>query len=140
MGSSPNFGCTGFAYTGNITVGSPTSETATNVSASVSVTSSGLIYQRLGQTGTETVTICNNSAVSAIAGPIYLVLSITGSGVTAVNNTSTSTALGGAPYWTAQPGSLAPSACVPVTVKLSYGIDNFTTTPTVYSGYPMSIN
>jgi beta-glucosidase len=140
VGSSPNFGCTGFAYTGNITVGSPTSETATNVSSSVSVTSSGLIYQRLGQTGTETVTICNKSAVSAIAGPIYLALSISGSGVTAVNNTSTSTALGGAPYWTAQPGSLAPSACVPVTVTLSYGIDNFTTTPTVYSGYPMSIN
>lgn len=140
VGSSPNFGCTGFAFTGNIAVGSPSSETATNVSTSVSVTSSGLIYQRLGQTGTETVTICNKSAVSAIAGPIYLVQSITGSGVTAVNNTGTSSALGGAPYWTAQPGPLAPSACVPVTVTLSYGIDNFTTTPTVYSGFPMSIN
>lgn len=140
VGSSPNFGCTPFAYTGSLTVGSPTSETATNVSTSVSVTSSGLIYQRLAKTGTETVTICNNSAVSAIAGPIYLVLSITGSGVTAANNTGTSTALGGAPYWTAQPGPLAPSACVPVTVTLSYGIDNFTTAAAVYSGYPMSIN
>jgi hypothetical protein len=29
---------------------------------------------------------------------------------------------------------------VPVTVTLSYGIDNFTTTAAVYSGYPMSIN
>jgi len=140
VGSSPNFGCTDFAYTGNITVGSPTSETATNVSTSVSVTSSGLIYQRLAKTGTETVTICNKSAVSAIAGPIYLVLSINGSGVTAVNNTSISTALGGAPYWTALSGSLAPGACAPTTVTLSYGIDNFTTAATVYSGYPMSLN
>ncbi|MGA3239731.1 MAG: glycoside hydrolase family 3 C-terminal domain-containing protein [Bryobacteraceae bacterium] len=140
VGSAPNFACTPFAYTGSLTVGSPTSETATNVNASVSVTSSGLIYQRLAKTGAETVTICNNSAVSAVAGPIYLVLSITGSGVTAANNTGTSTALGGAPYWTAQPGPLAPGACVPVTVTLSYGIDNFSTTAAVYSGYPMSIN
>jgi len=140
VGSSPNFGCTPFAYTGNLTVTGATSETATNASASVSVTSTGLVYNRLQKTGAETVTICNNSAVSAVAGPIYLVLSITGSGVTAVNNTGISTALGGAPYWTAQPGSLAPGACVPVTVTLSYGIDNFTTTATVYSGYPMSIN
>jgi hypothetical protein len=109
----------------------------TNVSSQVAVTSSGLVYNRLHQTGTETVTLTNTSA-SPIFGPIELVLSLVGSGVTAVNNTGSLTAAeGGSPYWTALPsGSLAPGASVTVTVTLSYGVGNFTTAnPTVYSGW-----
>jgi beta-glucosidase len=132
--AAPATGCTGFAYTGQITVGSGTSESATNVTALVSVTSSGFVYNRIHGTGSETVTLTNTSA-AAIPGPIQLSLSIVGSGATAVNNTGTSTALGDDPYWTVQPGSLAPGASLTVTVTLAYGIDNFSTpSPAVYSG------
>ena len=132
VGASP--GCTGFAYTGQIAVGSGTSESATNDVGLVSVTASGFVYNRLRGTGSETVTITNTSA-AAISGPIQLVLSIVGSGVTPVNNSGNSNALGGDPYWTAQSGSLAPGASVTITVTLSYGIGNFTTpSPSVYSG------
>ncbi len=127
-------GCTGFAYTGHFAVGSGPSESATNVTGSVSVTSSGIVYNRIHGTGSEAVTITNTSAV-AISGPIQLTLSIVGSGATPVNNTGTSNALGGDPYWTAQSGSLAPGASVTVTVTLAYGIDNFNTpSPMIYSG------
>jgi beta-glucosidase len=130
-------GCTAFSYTGNITVTGAASVPGTNVGSSVSVTSSGMVYNRIHGTGTETVTITNTSA-SPISAPIELVLSIVGSGVKAVNNTGTLTAAqGGDPYWTAlSSGSLAPGASVTVTVTLSYGVGNFTTAnPMVYVGW-----
>jgi hypothetical protein len=134
--NSQTVGCTPFAYTGNITLTGGTAVSGTNVSSLVKVTSSGLVYNRLHGTGTETFTLTNTSA-SPIFAPLELVLSITGSGVTAANNTGNLTAAeGGAPYWTAlSTGSLAPGASVTVTVTLSYGVDNFTTHPTVYSGW-----
>jgi Fibronectin type III-like domain len=130
-------GCTALAWNGNITVTGAGPAPTGNVTGQVSVTSSGLVYNRLHGTGTETVTITNTSA-SPIFAPIELVLSIVGTGVTAVNNTGNLTApQGGDPYWTAlSSGSLAPGASVVVTVTLSYGVGNFTTAnPMVYSGW-----
>jgi hypothetical protein len=130
-------GCTAFAYTGSITVTGATSVPGTDASRLVSVTSSGMVYNRIHGTGTETVTITNTSA-SPIFVPIELVLSIAGSGVSAVNNTGTLTAAqGGSPYWTAlSSGSLTPGASVTVPVTLSYGVGNFTTANAmVYSGW-----
>lgn len=130
-------GCTALAWTGSITVTGVGPSPTGNVSGQVSVTSSGLVYNRLHGTGTETVTITNTSA-SPIFAPIELVMSIVGTGVTAVNNTGNLTAAqGGDPYWTAlSSGSLAPGASVSVTVTFSYGVGNFTTaSPMVYSGW-----
>jgi len=102
-----------------------------NVTSSVSVTSTGLIYNRIQKQGTETVTITNTSA-QTISGAVQLVLSGLPSGVTAANNTGT---FEGNPYWTATAGSLAPGTSAKVTVVLAYAIGtNFTTTPGVYSG------
>lgn len=106
-------------------------QTVANVSGSVSVTSSGLTYNRLKKQGSETITITNTGG-TAVTGPIQLVLGIAGSGVTAANSTGT---YNGNPYWTAQAGSLAPGASASITVTFSYTAGtNFTTSSTVYSG------
>jgi hypothetical protein len=103
---------------------------ATNVTNSVSVTSAGLIYNRVLKQGTETVTIRNTSA-QTISGPIQLVLSLS-AGATPANNTGT---FSGNPYWTVSTGSLAPGASATVTVTLKYNAGtNVTTTASVYSG------
>jgi hypothetical protein len=104
---------------------------STNVTSGVSVTSTGLIYNRVAKQGSETVTITNTSG-STIAGPVQLVISGLPGTVTPVGNTGT---FSGNPYWTATAGSLAPGASVKVTITFSYAIGtSFSTTESVYSG------
>lgn len=94
-----------------------------------SVTSTGLVYNRIKKQGTETITVTNTGS-STISGPMNLVLSL--SGATAVNNTGT---FQGNPYWTVTAGSLAPGASAQVSVTLAYALGtNPTSTSTVYSG------
>jgi Big-like domain-containing protein/BACON domain-containing protein len=101
-----------------------------NVSSSVSVTSTGLSYNKIKQQGTETVTVKNTSAQS-ISGPVELVLGLS-AGVTAVNNTGT---FNGNPYWTVTAGSIAPGASAQVTVTLGYASGTtVSTSSSVYSG------
>jgi large repetitive protein len=102
----------------------------TNVSNSVSVTSTGLSYNKIKAQGTETVTIKNTSATT-ISGPVEIVLTLS-AGVTAVNNTGT---FGGNPYWKVTAGSIAPGTSAQVTVTLGYASSTtVTTTSSVYSG------
>ncbi|HEX3685447.1 MAG TPA: hypothetical protein VHU83_23130, partial [Bryobacteraceae bacterium] len=103
----------------------------TNVTSSVSMSSTGFTYNKVKKQGTETVTI-KNATGATISGPIQLVLSGLASGVTAVNNTGT---FNGNPYWTATAGSLAPGASAQVSVTLAYASgSNTSATSTVYSG------
>ena len=103
----------------------------TNVTSSVSMSSTGFTYNKVKKQGTETVTITNTSGAT-ISGPIQLVLSGLAAGVTAVNNTGT---FNGNPYWTATGGSLAPGGSVQVSVTLAYASgSNTSATSTVYSG------
>jgi hypothetical protein len=105
-------------------------QTTANVSSSVSVTSTGLSYNKIKAQGTTTVTIKNTSATT-ISGPIELVLTLS-SGVTAVNNAGT---FNGYPYWTVAAGSLAPGAPAQVTVTLGYASGTtVSTSSSVYSG------
>ena len=100
------------------------------MTGSVSISSTGLIYNRVKKTGSETVTIKNTSG-QALAGPLQLVLTGLSSGVTAVGPTGT---WGGNPYWTATASSLGPGASVSLTVTLSYETGtNVSATPAVYS-------
>ncbi len=101
-----------------------------NVGSSVSVTSTGLSYNKIKQQGTETVTVKNTSA-QTISGPLELVLGLS-AGATAVNNTGTFNAN---PYWTVTAGSLAPGASAQVTVTLGYASGTtVSTSSSVYSG------
>jgi len=120
-----------------ITMNAPQSVTANfamgavNVTPSVSVSSSGLAYNRIKHIGSETFTLRNISS-QPITGPIQVVLSLT-TGATAVNNTGT---FQSNPFWTV-PGvaTLAPGASATVTIQLSYSPGtSVTTTPTIYSG------
>jgi hypothetical protein len=102
----------------------------TNVSGSVSISSTGLSYNKIKKQGSETVTITNTSA-QTISGPLQLALSLS-SGVTAVNNTGT---FEGNPYWTVTAGSLAPGASAQVLVMLGYASGTtVSTTGSAYSG------
>jgi hypothetical protein len=104
---------------------------STNVTSGVSVTSTGLVYNRVTKQGTETVTITNTSG-SPIAGPVQLVISGLPGTVTPVGNTGT---FSGNPYWTATAGSLATGSSVKVTIAFSYAIGtSFSTSESVYSG------
>ena len=115
----------------NETVTSNFTQTATNATSEVTVTSTGLVYNRITKVGTETVTI-KNTGGSSIAGPLQLVIAGFPAGVSAANNTGTSAGL---PYWTASAGALAAGNSVPVTVEFSYTAGtSFTQTKTVYSG------
>jgi hypothetical protein len=101
-----------------------------NVTPSVSIKASGMVYSRATKTGTETFTITNTSGAT-IPGPIGLLLGISNSAVTAANATGTFL---GNPYWSAA-GSLAPGASVNIPVSFSYTLGTtFTTTANVYSG------
>jgi hypothetical protein len=103
----------------------------TNVTSSVSMSSTGFTYNRVKKQGTETVTATNTSGAT-ISGPIQLVLSGLASGVTAVNNTGT---FNSNPYWTVSAGSLAPGASAQVSVTFAYASgSNTSATSTVYSG------
>jgi hypothetical protein len=105
-------------------------EVVTNVTSSVSVKASGMVYSRATKTATGTFTITNTSS-SVIAGPINLVLAISNPAVTGANVSGTFL---GNPYWSAA-GSLAPGASVTISVSFSYTLGAiFTTTSTVYSG------
>ena len=101
-----------------------------NVTSSVSVTSTGLLYNRATKTGTETVTVKNTSSAT-INGPLELLLTISNPAVTAANATGT---YQGSPYWT-NSGSLAPGASMSFVVSFSYAVGtNFVTVPSLYSG------
>jgi glycosidase len=101
-----------------------------NDSSSVSISSTGLVYNRIKKTGTETVTITNISG-QALAGPVQLVLSGLSAGVTAANATGT---WGSNPYWTATASALGPGASVSLSVTFSYSAGtNVSTTAAVYS-------
>ena len=103
---------------------------AMDVTGSVSMSASGLIYNRISKTGSETITVTNKSGAT-IAGPLELVLAINNPGVSATNASGT---YQGNPYWTSAV-SLAPGASVTFNVTFSYALGTtFTTTPTLYSG------
>lgn len=102
----------------------------TNVTNSVSITSSGLTYNRITKTGTETVTVTNTTGVT-INGPLELELAPGNPSVSASNAGGT---YQGNSYWTSG-GSLAPGASATFIVSFSYPLGTtFTTTPTLYSG------
>jgi hypothetical protein len=102
-----------------------------NDTNSVSISSTGLIYNRIKKTGSETVTV-TNTAGQNLAGPLQLVVSNLPAGVTLVNATGT---WGGNPYVTVTGSSLAPGASVSLTLTFSYSAGpSFNATPQVYSG------
>jgi predicted extracellular nuclease len=104
--------------------------TPRDVTTSVSITSSGLVYNRAAKSGTETIKVTNTSGAT-ISGPLELVLAINNSAVTAKNASGLSN---GNPYWTT-PGSLAPGASVTFTVTFNYALGaSFSTAPSFYSG------
>jgi len=103
----------------------------TNVSGSVSVSSTGLIYNRIKKQGSETVTVTNTSG-QTISGPVEVVLSGLPAGVTAVNSTGT---FQGNPYWAVSAGSFASGASAQVTLTLGYASGtSVTASASVYSG------
>jgi len=103
---------------------------AANVTSSVSIVTSGLLYNRTAKTGSETVTITNRSGVTLV-GPLELVMAINNPAVTAKNATG---AYQGNPYW-ATPSSLAPGKSVTLTVTFNYALGaSFGATPSFYSG------
>ncbi len=104
----------------------------TNVTASVSITSTGLSFNRVTRQYTGTLTIANTSG-SALAAPLQLVLSNLTPGDTLANATGIGAA---GPYITALPaGSLAAGDSVQVTLRIrgSQSISP-TFTPLLYSG------
>jgi hypothetical protein len=101
-----------------------------NVTQSVSVTSSGLVYNRVSKLYTANLTITNISG-AAIAGPIQLGLSNLAPGITVVNATTTNN---GIPFITV-PSGLAPGQSVVVPVQFSDpGSVAINSQPVVYSG------
>ncbi|HLK70146.1 MAG TPA: lamin tail domain-containing protein [Bryobacteraceae bacterium] len=104
----------------------------TDVTGSVSITSTGLSFNRLTKQYTGTVTITNTSA-SALTAPLQLVLSNLTAGDVLANATGIAPA---GQYVTALPsGSLAPGASVQVTVRITGPQSTSPTyTPLVFSG------
>jgi polygalacturonase len=101
-----------------------------NVTSSVSITSSGLGYNRITKTGTATITAKNTSSAT-INGPLQLLMTISNPAVTPANATGT---YQGSPYWT-NTGSLAPGASVSFVVSFTYALGTtFTTVSSLYSG------
>ncbi|MBZ5584659.1 MAG: hypothetical protein LAQ30_21105 [Acidobacteriia bacterium] len=104
----------------------------TAVTGQVSVTSSGLTYNRANLTYNGTVTVKNNGA-GAITGPVELVFTSLTTGVTLVNATGL---YGGSPYLTL-PGiaTLAPGQSASVAVQFrNTSTNGIKYTPAVYSG------
>jgi uncharacterized repeat protein (TIGR01451 family) len=89
-------------------------DTSVNVSSSVTVTGSGLIYNRVAKLFNGTITITNIGG-GTIAGPLQLGLINLPAGVTLANAT---VSLGGNPYITI-PGTLAAGQSVTVPVQFS---------------------
>ncbi len=104
----------------------------TDVTQSVSITSTGLSYNRINKQYTGTLTITNTSG-SALAAPLQLVLSNLTAGDTLANATGVAPA---GSYITAlATGALAPGASVQVTVRINgTQTTSPTYTPLVYSG------
>jgi hypothetical protein len=117
---------------GYFTLPAVTPPSYTDVTSSVSITSTGLSYNRVTRQYTGTLTIANTSA-SALTAPLQLVLSDLLSGETLANATGTGAA---GPFITALPsGSLAAGGTVQVTVRIAAPQSTSPTfTPLVYSG------
>jgi predicted extracellular nuclease len=117
---------------GYFTLPAATAPSNVNVTSSVSITSTGLSYNRVTKQYTGTLTIVNTSA-SALTAPLQLALSNLSAGDTLANATGTGAA---GPYITALPaGSLAAGGSVQVTVRISAPQSASPTfTALVYSG------
>jgi len=109
-----------------------TQASSTDVTSSVSITSTGLTYSRVSKQYSGTLTITNTSG-STLAAPLQLVLSNLTAGDTLANATGTGSA---GPYITALPsGSLAAGAPVQVTIRITAPQSTSPTfTPLVFSG------
>jgi len=117
----------GVDFVRNFSVGSA----YTDVTSSVSVTSTGLILNRVKKQDTETITITNRSG-QTISGPIEIVMLGLPQGVSGANNTAL---FQGNPYWTATASSLTPGAAVQVSIILNNpNLGGVTATTAVYSG------
>jgi hypothetical protein len=104
--------------------------TPRDVTGSVSIIASGLIYNRIAKTATATVKVTNTSGTT-ISGPLELLLAINNPAVTANNASGISQ---GNPFWT-KLGSLAPGASVSFTVSFNCALGaSFYTVPSFYSG------
>ena len=102
-----------------------------NVTGQVSVTSSGLVYNRTTKTGSQTLTV-KNTGSAAILGPVEVALSLGNAAVTGSTNAGT---FQGNPWWLVSNTSIAPGASVAVTVTFSYAAGtNFNAVAFVYSG------
>ncbi len=117
---------------GYFTLPAATAPSNTDVTSSVSITSTGLSYSRVSKQFTGTLTITNTSG-SALAAPLQLVLSGLPAGDSLANATGTGSA---GPYITAVPtGSLAAGASVQVTIRIDAPQSPSPTfTPLVYTG------
>ena len=117
---------------GYFTLPPATAPSNTNVTASVSIASTGLSYSRSSKQYSGTLTITNTSG-AALTAPLQLVLSNLPSGDMLANATGTGAA---GPYITAlSSGSLAAGASVQVTVRIGAPQSTAPTfTTLVYSG------
>ena len=106
--------------------------TATDVTSSVSITSTGLSYSRSSKQYSGTLTLTNTSS-AALTAPLQLVLGNLPAGDVLANATGTGAA---GPYITAVPtGSLAPGASVQVTIRIDAPLSAAPTfTTLVYTG------
>ncbi len=103
-GNAGNSGIVGFAVSN-----------VSDVSASIGVVSSGLVYNRVTQLYTGTVTLTNTSA-STLAAPLQLKLLGLPAGVSLQNASGTNA---GAPYISLNGASLAPGASIGVPLSIS---------------------
>ncbi|HEX3877926.1 MAG TPA: hypothetical protein VHW24_13130, partial [Bryobacteraceae bacterium] len=116
---------------GYFTLPPATAPANTDVTASVSITSTGLSYNRITKQYTGMLTIRNTSG-AALNGPLQLVATNLTAGDTLANATGVGAA---GPYITAASGSLAAGASVQVTVRID-GTQTAspTFTPKLFSG------
>jgi uncharacterized protein len=102
---------------------------ATDLATSVSVSNSGLIFNRTNQTFNGTVYVKNTSA-SAIAGPVQVFINLSGTTIALANATGKQGGL--LPYITVN-GGIAPGAILSVPIQFS-GTGTISFTIKVYSG------
>ncbi|HEX4749548.1 MAG TPA: alpha-amylase family glycosyl hydrolase [Bryobacteraceae bacterium] len=102
-----------------------------NITNSVRMISTGLVYDKATKTGTETLMVMNASG-AAIPGPIQVVISNLPQGVTVVGPTGT---WGGNPYVTVTGSTLAPDETVTISLTFSFAMEKkVTATLTAYTG------
>ena len=102
-----------------------------DVTAQVSMVTSGLGRNRATGLWSETLTVTNTTA-SAINGPVQVVLSALSANATMVNNTGTRN---GSPHITVSAGTIAPGASVNVTLTFANPTNGFINfTPIAFSG------